>query len=205
MINQKHPETSQDGLSRTRGRGRLFIISAPSGAGKTTLCAELLERLPDLARSVSFTTRSPRPGETDGRDYHFIDENTFRAGIDSGRWVEWARVHGNYYGTAADTIASHLSAGVDMVLNIDVQGADQILARFPDSVRIFIMPPSMSELRQRLEKRGGDDPAAIDMRIAAAEKEMARRDDYHHVLINDDLDRAVDELVALVSRYRTGP
>ena len=202
MTNHYPSSTSRKDPPRDRQRGRLFIVSAPSGAGKTTLCAGLLDRQSDMVRSVSYTTRAPRPGERHGIDYFFIDEDDFRKGIDTGRWVEWARVHGNYYGTAADTIEENLSAGIDMVLNIDVQGADQIRARFPDCVRIFIMPPSMAELRRRLEKRGGDDDRAMEVRMTAAQKEMARRDDYHHVIINDDLDRAINELVSIVSRYR---
>lgn len=202
MTSRNHEPDSRIVSFEKQRRGRLFIVSAPSGAGKTTLCAGLLDRQPDMVRSVSYTTRPPRPGERHGVDYYFIDEEAFREGIDAGRWVEWARVHGNYYGTAADTIEKNLSAGLDMVLNIDVQGADQILARFPDCVRIFIMPPSMAELKRRLEKRGGDDERAMEVRMAAAQKEMARKDDYHHVIINDDLERAIDELAAIVSRYR---
>ncbi len=196
MMSQEHAG------NRPAKRGRLFILSAPSGAGKTTLCRRLLDRLPDMVRSVSYTTREPRPGEQHGLDYYFIDEWTFQQGIETNRWVEWARVHGHYYGTAADTIEKNLSAGNDMVLNIDVQGADQILDRFPDSVRIFIMPPSMAELKRRLEHRGGDNEAAIAARLAAAQLEMAHRHDYHHIIVNDDLDRATAELVAIVSGYR---
>ncbi len=198
-----HSAVTWKGRTGGQRRGRLFIVSAPSGAGKTTLCAGLLERMPDMARSVSYTTREPRPGEKHGLDYFFIDEDTFRNGIDAGRWVEWARVHENYYGTAADTIEQSLVDGIDMILNIDVQGADQISARFPDCVRIFIMPPSLEELKRRLENRGGDDEAAMKVRMAAAEKEMARKDNYQHVLVNDDLDRAIEELTHIVSGYRT--
>ncbi|MEW6080174.1 MAG: guanylate kinase [Thermodesulfobacteriota bacterium] len=199
----QQPDKNASGQSGPHRRGRLFIVSAPSAAGKTTLCAGLLERLPDMVRSVSYTTRAPRPGEQNGVDYYFIDEKQFRAGIDTNRWVEWARVHGNYYGTAADAIEEKLSAGIDMVLNIDVQGADQIHARYPDSVRIFILPPSLEELRRRLETRGGDDPAAMDVRMAAAQQEMARRHDFDHVIVNDDLDTAIDQLIAVVAGYRS--
>jgi guanylate kinase len=202
MTIRQAPDRSP-GPETGRRRGRLFIVSAPSGAGKTTLCSGLLERLPKMVRSVSYTTRSPRPGERQGVDYHFIDEGLFRAGIEKGRWVEWARVHGNYYGTAADAIEEKLSAGIDMVLNIDVQGADQIHARYPDCVRVFILPPSLEELRRRLENRGGDDPAAMAVRMAAAEQEMARQGDFDHVIVNDDLAAATAELVAVVSGYRS--
>ena len=202
MTIQEQSDNAGNGRPGDHRRGRLFVVSAPSGAGKTTLCSGLLDRLPDMVRSVSYTTRGPRPGEQHGLDYYFIDEEKFRAGIEAGRWVEWAQVHGNYYGTAADAIEDKLSAGIDMVLNIDVQGADQIYARYPDSVRIFIMPPSTDELRRRLELRGGDNQAAMAIRMAAAEKEMARRKDFDHVLVNDDLPGATAELIAIVSRYR---
>jgi len=205
MTNQSSTHAPESVPSGGRRRGRLFVVSAPSGAGKTTLCQGLLERVPAMARSISYTTRAPRPGERQGVDYHFIAPEDFRDGIAKNRWVEWARVHENFYGTAADAIEEKLAAGIDLVMNIDVQGADQIRARFPDSVRVFIMPPSLAELRRRLEKRGGDDPAAIEIRMAAAEQEMARRHDFDHIITNDDLDRAFDELVAIVVSYRANP
>ena len=135
-----------------QNRGHLFILSAPSWTGKSTLCRALLAHFPDLQYSVSHTTRTPRKGECEGRDYRFISLPEFEQMIGQGKWAEWATVHGNYYGTSADDIEKHLSAGRDVLLDIDVQGAAQILKRYPDSVPIFIMPPSMAELKERIEK-----------------------------------------------------
>jgi guanylate kinase len=182
----------------------IFIISAPSGAGKTTLCKAALAAFADMRYSVSFTTRPPRPGEENGRDYVFVTAPEFEAGIRGGRWAEWARVHGNYYGTSADVLAQSLSAGCDILLDIDVQGARQICARFPESVTIFIMPPSLEVLRQRLVSRGTDRPEAIAMRIENAGREMAQRDVYRHVVVNDDLETAITELIHLIDSYRNG-
>ncbi|MFH1980531.1 MAG: guanylate kinase [Pseudomonadota bacterium] len=181
--------------------GRLFVVSAPSGAGKTTLCNAIRSRFPMLQYSVSATTRAPRPGERDGVDYHFISKAAFEAGIRSGEWAEWAAVHGNYYGTAARVIDEAIRGGRHILLDIDVQGAAQIVARFPDCVTIFIMPPSSAVLKQRLLDRGTDDPAEIARRLAAAENEMAQRDRYRHVVVNAALDSAVTELSQLFGRY----
>jgi guanylate kinase len=178
--------------------GRLFVLSAPSGAGKSTLCRILRQRRPALRYSISYTTRSIRAGEVDGQDYFFIDANTFQEGIAAGRWLEWARVHGHYYGTAADFIDRTLAAGHDLLLDIDVQGADQLVQRYPQAVTIFIMPPSMDELRQRLAKRGTDAPDVIAARLRNAREEMAARSRYRYIVVNDQLDQAVEELLALV-------
>jgi guanylate kinase len=182
----------------------IFIISAPSGAGKTTLCKAALAVFADMRYSVSFTTRAPRPGEENGRDYVFVTAPEFEAGIRAGRWAEWAQVHGNYYGTSADVLAQSLSSGCDILLDIDVQGAQQICARFPESVTIFIMPPSLEVLRQRLVSRGTDRPEVIAMRIENAEREMAQRDVYRHVIVNDDLETAITELIHIIDSYRNG-
>lgn len=191
----------------TQGRGSprpgaLFILSAPSGAGKTTLRQALLGVFPDLLYSVSFTTRAPRAGEENGRDYLFVSVEEFEAGIRSGRWAEWAQVHGNYYGTSAEVLDQARAAGRDVLLEIDVQGARQICARFPECVTIFIRPPSMAVLRQRLEARGTDSPAAIARRLENAAGEMAQMDFYRHIIVNDDLTAAVRELVAIVGACR---
>jgi guanylate kinase len=180
-------------------QGRLFVLSAPSGAGKSTLCRLLRERLPDLRYSISYTTRVPRAGEVDGEDYFFIDPSTFKAGIADGRWVEWARVHGHYYGTSSALIAQTLAQGHDLLLDIDVQGAAILAARYPDAVTIFIMPPSLGILRQRLEKRGTDDPEVIALRLRNAREEMAARSQYQYTVVNDQLDRAVEELAAIMT------
>lgn len=181
------------------GKGRLFVVSAPSGAGKTTLCAAARQRLPNLVYSVSTTTRPPREGEREGRDYFFVTEATFREGIAAGRWAEWARVHGHYYGTGVDFLESHLADGRDVLMDIDVQGAAQILARYPQAVTIFIMAPSMDDLRRRLVARGQDAPAVIEQRLANAEAEITRRHTYRHVVVNDDLAAAIERFVGILA------
>ncbi|MBL0714342.1 MAG: guanylate kinase [Desulfosarcina sp.] len=182
----------------SRPQWRLFILSAPSGAGKSTLCGILREQLPTVRYSISYTTRAPRSGEVDGREYFFIDEAAFEDGITTGRWVEWARVHGNYYGTSEAFIDRMLAAGHDLLLDIDVQGAAQLVQRYPEAVTIFITPPSMDILRQRLEKRGTDAPDVIAARLVNARAEMAERSRYRHIVVNDRLERAARELVALL-------
>lgn len=182
-------------------RGNLFILSAPSGAGKTTLRQAVCSRFPDMQYAVSYTTRSPRSGEKFGRDYHFIDRSEFEAGIEENRWAEWARVHGNYYGTSGDFIAQGLSRGKNILLDIDVQGTLKILKRYPHAITIFILPPSMDILRHRLESRGTDSQEEIERRLLEAEKEMAQKSHYRHVVVNDDISTAVDELVSIIQSY----
>jgi guanylate kinase len=182
--------------------GHLFILSAPSGAGKTTLRQAALVRFPDLSYSVSCTTRLPRAGEQNGRDYVFLTAAEFEAGIREGRWAEWARVHGHYYGTSARFLEQERSAGRDVLLDIDVQGAQQICRRFPDSVTIFILPPSLAVLEQRLRARGTDRPEAIELRLRNARQEMEQSGTYRHLIVNDDLNTAIDELVTILNAYR---
>jgi guanylate kinase len=198
---------SQSKMIRHRGagsgrRGRRFILSAPSGAGKTTLCQALRQHFPDIRYSVSYTTRSPRTGERDGVDYHFISPEAFQAGLERGAWAEWAEVHGNRYGTSAEFLENTVVAGEDVLLDIDVQGARQILERFPDSITIFIMPPSMAALKERLTARGADTPETIERRMANASGEISQRHLYRHVIVNDRLEQAVSELIELVGAYR---
>jgi guanylate kinase len=157
-----------------------------------------------LGYSISYTTRPPRAGEKNGVHYHFIDPEEFRKGIESGRWAEWARVHGNYYGTSAEVLQHYLNQGVSVLMDIDVQGADQIVKRFPDAVTIFIMPPSLAVLRQRLEGRGTDSPEVVATRMRNAEAEMAARHRYRHVIVNDDLRQASAELIYLIDGYLQG-
>jgi guanylate kinase len=183
--------------------GQLFVVSAPSGAGKTTLCNAVRRHFPDLAYSISYTTRQARTGEQHGKDYFFIPTREFEEGIAQGRWAEWARVHGNLYGTSAEWISDSLCEGRDILLDIDVQGARQILQRFPEAVTIFIRPPSLEVLKQRLLGRGTDDPAAIALRLANAEDEMARQNEYKHVLVNDHLARTIRELIGIFEAYRS--
>ncbi len=182
-------------------QGTLFILSAPSGAGKTTLCNALLARFPDIRFSVSYTTRPPRPTERGGMDYCFITKEAFVRGIENGRWAEWAEVHGNFYGTSAEFLDSSLAAGHSVLLDIDVQGTLQILRRHPESVTIFIMPPSPEVLMRRLELRGMDADDVIETRLLNAKKEMAEKDRYRHVIVNDQLNEAIENLISTVERY----
>ncbi|MBW2368259.1 MAG: guanylate kinase [Deltaproteobacteria bacterium] len=184
--------------------GRMFIISAPSGAGKSTLRRAILKRFPNLRYSISFTTRPPRTGERNGVDYHFINHDAFLEKRRRNQWVEWAEVHGNYYGSSAPFLDRAIASGQDIFLDIDVQGTAQILKRYPNTVTIFIMPPSISVLKQRLEKRGTDNPAEIEKRLVNAEQEMDRKDLYDHIIVNDDLTQAIETLAQVVTAHHTG-
>ena len=193
-MTNKMPTEAHDG---THG-GRLFVVSAPSGAGKTTLCDAARRVLPDLVYSVSSTTRAPREGEQEGKDYFFVTVAQFREGIDIGQWAEWARVHENYYGTSARFIEDHLRADRDVLMDIDVQGAAQILRRYPNAVTIFIMAPSMAVLRQRLSARGLDSDAVIDRRMQNAQAEITRQGMYRYRVFNDDLGAAIARFVSIL-------
>jgi guanylate kinase len=186
-------------------RGELFIVSAPSGAGKTTLIQSLMKsaaHFGGLVFSVSFTTREPRQGEIDGKDYHFVDPATFEAMIAADRFLEWAEVHGNFYGTANDEVFPRLEKGIDVVLDIDVQGAERVLARCPEAHGIFVMPPTYEDLERRLHRRGLDDEQAIARRLTAALREIRRYDRYHYVIINDDAQRASEALAGIILEKR---
>jgi guanylate kinase len=182
-------------------RGHLFIISAPSGAGKTTLVKAVLQQFRDVLYSISYTTRKPRAEERDGIDYHFISKQDFKKGIHEGRWAEWAEVYGNYYGTSIEFIEKSLLSGCDILLDIDVQGTLQILKHYPDSVTVFILPPSMNALRKRLEMRGSDSQAVIEKRLLNARKEMTQKKMYRHIIVNDVLSEAIKELSAIFKKY----
>lgn len=186
------------------GKGRLFILSAPSGAGKTTLCRALMKHFNDMIYSVSYTTRKPREDEVNGVDYHFISKEDFTEKARKGKWAEWAEVHGNYYGTSAEFLNELLASGRDILLDIDVAGTIQILKRYPDSITIFIMPPTPEILRKRIESRGTDSREVIERRLKNAEKEISQRDLYRHVVVNDSLQEAVAGLVGIVELYRKG-
>ena len=193
----------QSGTHRgNRNWGHLFVVSAPSGAGKTTLCRSMLEHFTDMIYSVSYTTRSPRKGEKDAVDYHFVSPEEFKKGITDRKWAEWAAVHGHYYGTSAEFLDKGLSAGKDILADLDVQGTLQILARYPDCISIFIAPPSLETLRQRLETRGLDSAAVIEQRMRSAKDEMAKSNLYRHVIVNDRLKEAKKQLISLVQKYR---
>lgn len=197
---KKARTTSPSGIPKKPGI--LFVISAPSGAGKSTLCHTLRNRFPDLRYSISYTTRLPRKGEQNGVDYHFVTKEAFETGITRSQWAEWAHVHGNYYGTPAEFLDRSIAAGQDVLLDIDVQGTRRILTSYPDSITIFIMPPSLEILRYRLETRAADSPGTIDVRLKNAQMEMAHKDLYSHVIVNDHLQDAAAELIALLEKYR---
>jgi guanylate kinase len=182
--------------------GKLYVVAAPSGAGKTTLVRLLLEREPEVHLSISYTTRNPRPGEVDGREYHFVDVATFRAMMARGDFLEWAEVHGNFYGTSKVWIGEELVAERDVLLEIDWQGAQQVREAFPDAIGVFILPPSMEELTRRLTGRGTDSAEVIERRLAAAQAEMRHVGEFDYVIINDSLERALDDLRAVVRASR---
>jgi guanylate kinase len=183
-------------------KGCLYILSAPSGAGKTTLCQAICRHFPDMLYSISHTTRLPREGETRGVDYHYITQDEFLHLIASGNWAEWAKVHGNYYGTSASFLNRGLESGKDILLDIDVQGMLKIIKQYPSSVTVFIRPPSLEALRARLESRGADSPDIIETRMINAKKEMAEAHRYRHVIVNDILETATRELILLIDAYR---
>ena len=187
--------------------GNLYVVAAPSGGGKTSLVRALLEREPDIRLSVSYTTRPPRPGETDGVDYHFVDEPTFLALKNAGEFLEHAYVHGNWYATSKTWLSQQIETGHDVLLEIDWQGAQQVRELIPSTVRIFILPPSLEMLRERLEKRGQDTAAVIGQRIEAAREEMRHFAEFDYVIINQQFAAAVDDLAAIVraSRLRAAP
>ena len=195
-------EKSSPRAGKTAGEGALIVLSAPSGTGKTTICNRVRRLVPDIVFSVSHTTRSPRDGERPGVDYYFVSTAEFERKIEADQWAEWARVHDNYYGTSAEFLDAALARRQVVLLDIDVQGAAQIRKRYPACVTIFIMPPSMEVLRARLEARKTDDPATIAKRLANAAEEIAQKDLYRHIIVNDDLQTAVDEMVALILHYR---
>jgi guanylate kinase len=185
-----------------RRRGSLFVVSAPSGAGKTTLCREMRQRLNDLAYSVSVTTRPPRPGEIDGTDFHFVGEPQFRAMLARGAMAEWATVHGNLYGTPATPLEAALREGRDVLLDIDTQGAAQLRARYPEAVLIFIVAPSMADLEQRLRERRSDAGSAIATRLERARLEVPQWRRYDYLIVNRDVKEAVEQLASIIQAER---
>ena len=182
--------------------GCLFVVAAPSGGGKSSMVNALLEREPDIRLSVSYTTRPPRPGESEGRHYHFVDVPTFLGLKERGEFLEHAYVHGNWYATSATWLKAQVAAGQDVLLEIDWQGAAQVRQIIPDSVHIFILPPSIEALRERLEKRAQDPPTVIAERLEAAREEMGHCGEFDYVIMNQDFARAVDDLSVIVRAAR---
>ncbi len=186
----------------TKTTGCLFIISAPSGAGKTSLVKALLQSNQNLSLSISHTTRAPRSGEINGRDYHFVSLETFRQMLLNGEFVESAEVYGNLYGTSQKWINSAIASGQDILLEIDCQGAMQIRQIFPESISIFILPPSVDTLAARLKTRAQDDPDIIQKRLAAAREEVSHIIEFDYAIINDKLDEALNDLISVVKAER---
>ncbi|HEX8753507.1 MAG TPA: guanylate kinase [Solirubrobacterales bacterium] len=184
---------------------KVFVITGPSGVGKGTLIKRLLSACPNLELSISATTRQPRPGEADGVDYYFLTPEEFERRIEEKDFLEFASYSGNRYGTLRSEVERRLAAGHSVVLEIEVQGAQQVRAAKPDSVQIFIAPPDPSVLRERLTGRGTDSEKAIDRRLEVAKQELAAQEDFDHQVVNDDRDRAARELVAIVQRELAAP
>lgn len=180
----------------------IVIVSAPSGSGKTTMVSELLSRVPGIRRSVSCTTRDPRAGEADKEDYIFLKKETFRDMIDRGEFLEWEENFGYYYGTPRRQVEEAIEEGEDIVLSIDVKGARRVKRTFPGSISVFVMPPSRDELAARLKKRNTDREDEVQKRLKESEREIASADEYDYLIINEDLGKAVDELVYIIETER---
>ena len=197
--------SSPDGKAAAQQRmtkGNLFVVVAPSGAGKTTLVDELLKRETNIRLSISYTTRAPRKGEKNGREYHFIARDKFESMIAAGEFLEHANVYGNYYGTSRRWIENELAGDHDVLLEIDWQGARQVRALFAHMVGIFILPPSIEELRRRLESRGKDPPDAIAKRMASARNEVSHVLEFEYIIVNERFETALDHLVRIVRAAR---
>ncbi|HYA85853.1 MAG TPA: guanylate kinase [Nitrospirota bacterium] len=188
-----------------RTRGLLYVVSAPSGAGKTSLCRAITDSLDDLTHSISYTTRKPRTGEIDGRDYHFVSQERFQEMINAGDFAEWAEVHANRYGTSRRMLDDMISKGMDIILDIDTQGAKQIKAKFSSAVFVFIMPPSLDILEERLRNRKSDHEDEIKRRMRRAREEIKDYALYDYLVVNRDFERALTELrsVVIAERCRT--
>ena len=185
-----------------KGEGLIFIISAPSGAGKTTLLRRVMEELPGLRFSVSHTTRSPRANEREGEDYHFISPSIFQKMVERNEFLEWAEVLGNRYGTARENLRLLKSEGVDLILDIDTQGAKRVVEQIKPAILIYVLPPSLESLQERLTKRGFDSPERIQFRLANARRDMEEARWYHYVILNDRIEETVEKLKAIIMAER---
>jgi guanylate kinase len=187
-------------------QGIIFIISSPSGGGKTTLLTRVRKRAGELKVSISYTTRAMRPGEKDGADYHFIGHDLFRRRIEDGFFAEWAEVHGHHYGTSRDDLKAIMDAGQDAIMDIDVQGARLLKTAFPEAVTVFILPPSLAELERRLNGRGTESGEVVRRRLENARRELLALDRYDYLVVNRDIEESAGLLLAIISaeRQRTG-
>ena len=182
--------------------GQIFVFSAPSGTGKSTIAEALMKRVEALAYSISHTSRRPRGSEQDSVDYHFVSRSTFREMIDKNAFLEWAQVHGHQYGTSLEAINKQASAGFDILMDVDVQGGRNVKKQFPDSVLIFLLPPSLETLENRLTTRGTDDPSVVKKRMAQASEEIKSCSWYDYIVINDDLEKAIHEARSIIVSER---
>ncbi|MEA2173429.1 MAG: guanylate kinase [Blastocatellia bacterium] len=203
MLSETHSQREARGARETGGaRGMLLIVSSPSGGGKGTLIQRVLKTVPNVGYSVSFTTRAPRQGEKAGRDYHFVSTETFQQMVQEDGFLEWAIVHGNLYGTGREQVLHELSLGRDIILEIDVQGAESVRRLAPEAVGVFILPPSFEILRQRLTRRGSERKPDLDLRLRNASGEVLRYSEFDYVVINDELERAAAQLASIVYAER---
>lgn len=181
-----------------KNKGMLIVLSGPSGAGKDTILGKLLEKRDDVNLSISYTTRTPRLGEVDGKDYHFVDKEVFQKAIDDGEMLEYACYCGNYYGTPRFEVEKSLESGKSVILEIEVQGAEQIIKKCPDAVSIFIVPPSIEELKKRLKNRASDSEEAVIKRVSEAEKEISLAGHYRYIVVNDDVKLCTDNVSKII-------
>jgi guanylate kinase len=195
-------ETNQASDTKPAARGTVFVVSSPSGGGKGTLIKRVLEVDPNLSYSVSYTTRAPRNGEVEGREYFFVNRKHFEEMIAAGEFLEWANVHGNFYGTAKRQLIEQTATGLDLVLEVDVQGAASVRELGLDAVSIFILPPSYETLRQRLIQRGTDAPEQLEVRLRNAPDELRQYAAFDYVIINDDVERATKQLASIIDAER---
>ncbi len=194
--------SSESSAKTTQSRGILFVVSSPSGGGKGTLIQRVLKKIPNLSYSVSFTTRTPRSGEVNGREYFFVSQEKFEQMAAGNEFLEWANVHGKLYGTSSKQVFEEISAGRDIILEVDVQGAASVRQLVPDSVSVFILPPSFEVLKQRLVARGTDSPEELELRLRNAPVELKDYSAFQYMILNDDLDQAADQLAAIVYAER---
>lgn len=195
----EEPQTTE---KTTQSRGILFVVSSPSGGGKGTLIQRVLKKIPDLSYSISFTTRTPRSGEVNGREYFFVSQEKFEEMAAANEFLEWANVHGKLYGTSSKQVFDEIADGRDIILEVDVQGAASVRALVPDSVSVFILPPSFEILKQRLESRGTDSPEELEVRLRNAPVELKDYSAYQYLILNDDMNQAAEQLAAIVYAER---